>query len=600
MKKAMRFLAVSSLLYSPFIAAEQTFTQFSFFGDSLSDIGNQPGIRNNGSYWAQLLANRFGNTLVKSNSGGNGWANSGARTYDYQYLEDGKWKTMPGIITQVNEAIAKGPIDSHGLYSIWVGANDFNRYFVGTDPKVIIGEGVANTATAIQSLHHAGARYTMLLNLPDLAKTPQFNIFPETYRANITDMTSAYNASLATMASKVGYPIIQIDINSTFSAVIANPKRYGFDNVTDQYKLCAAEGCDVSKYLFYDEKHPTAAGNQVIYDTIMSDFQGAANAAELADAPMTTLATVNTALSNELLGLRNNRQAIPEGHYRPFVTGLYAPSLQDTQTGILSGYRQADTGLMVGVDYRWSSQLVLGAAISHSASTINFSGPGGRVKMDENLLSVFTGYQQGRFYANGIVNLGLIDYTNIYRNIPLYRAVDVATGRTSATHVGAQLEAGYDLFDDKVKSGPFATASYQYLDVEPYAESGATPGRNLQYFRMVNDSMVTGLGWQVVYPLLWKNNRISPFAQLSYNKEWLRNKNSANDMREIDVAETTLPGSHSVIPVSEIDNKGWLLANVGVNAQLNQYLFGSLSVQASLLKKSYRSYGVIGSVQFPF
>lgn len=589
MKKFASIITVVSALYAPYLmAAQAPFTNFYFFGDSLSDIGNQAGVRNNGSFWVQFLTKRFGVNLQASNSGGTDWANSGARTYTYGGIS--------GLTSQVSNYLATGAINSRGLYSIWAGANDLNALLNGTPVSSVVALGVGNTAASVQLLHNAGANYIMVLNLPDLGITPAFRTSP--YSSSLTQVTTLYNATLAQTMNNMGYRIMQVDINSTFNAIVANPARYGFTNVTDEYRLAPA-GTDASTYLFYDDRHPTEAGSQLIYDAVMSDLQGAANAAALADTPMATGLAVNSALSNELLAVRTGGQKLAEGRFRAFVTGLYSPTLLDTQAVNLTGYRQSDTGLMAGVDYRLNANVVLGTAISHTASRINFSGPGGSFKMDENLWSVFAGYNQGRLYANGLASIGMIDYRNINRNIPLYRAVDVATGQTTGTHLNAQAEAGYSVFDDKVKSGPFVTVNYQYVDVAGYAESSATTGRNLRYYRIFNDSLVTGLGWQVIYPTLMQNNRVTPYAQLSYNKEWLRNKNSRNGVREIEAGPVSIPGSRGVIPIAEWDNNGWLLANVGVNAQFNKYVYGSLGVQATMLKRPYRTYSVIASLQMP-
>lgn len=594
MKKAFRLLSLISLLHAPLALAFQPFSSFHFFGDSLSDMGNQPGKRSNGAYWGEQLAARYGKTVKPSSQGGTNWANSGARTYD---------KDVNGITHQVNDALAAGPIDKRGLYSVWVGANDLTRYFEKDSPEIIFNEGKNNTVAALRRLHNAGARYIMVMNVPDLSKTPAFDGQSEENKAGFALLVNLYNAHVREKINNIGFKVIQVDVNSTFNAVIANPTRYGFTNVIEQYIKCdkTKSKCDVNEYLFYDDRHPTEAGHQLLADIVSADFQGAANAAVIADAPLAAMSEANTALSNELLAVRNNAVKFQQGErYRAFVSGAIAPTVYSRDEVNLANYRQTDYALTVGMDYRWAKHVLVGAALSHIYSRVNFGGAGGSFKMDDNLLSVFASYYRKRWYVNGIASFGLVDYRNINRNIRLYQALDVATARARATHLGGQIELGYNVFSSTVKSGPFATLTYQTVNVDTFSESGATAGRNLVYYRMLNDSFVTGLGWQIAATTLWHNKKLMPYAQVSYNKEWLRKNDVVDGIREIDVANVTMSGAHSNIPVGPQETKGWMLLNLGVNAQLSNSLYGSLSVQSTLLRKPYASYAVMAGLQVPF
>ena len=68
--------------------AAAQFSQFYFFGDSLTDAGSfkpvlPPGTGkftiNPGPIWAEVLAQRYGSTATPANQGGNDYAEGGAR-----------------------------------------------------------------------------------------------------------------------------------------------------------------------------------------------------------------------------------------------------------------------------------------------------------------------------------------------------------------------------------------------------------------------------------------------------------------------------------------------------------------------------------------
>ncbi len=84
---------------------------------------------------------------------------------------------LPGFEQQVDGVLAwngRKKVDPRALYTIWVGANDFFGWLASgsSDPSPMIGQGVANTIGGIADLSEAGARYFVVINLPDLGKTP--------------------------------------------------------------------------------------------------------------------------------------------------------------------------------------------------------------------------------------------------------------------------------------------------------------------------------------------------------------------------------------------------------------------------------------------
>src|SRR4051794_22526735 len=87
-KSARTLLAAAAVLLSASQQASAQFSNFVFFGDSLTDAGSfkpvlPPGTgeftTNPGPIWAQVLAQRYGFTATPANQGGNDYAQGGAR-----------------------------------------------------------------------------------------------------------------------------------------------------------------------------------------------------------------------------------------------------------------------------------------------------------------------------------------------------------------------------------------------------------------------------------------------------------------------------------------------------------------------------------------
>jgi phospholipase/lecithinase/hemolysin len=184
------------------------FSQYYFFGDSLTDMGNfwhnddhgQPdpaydtthcylnpnpnapvtnpssqGGTNAGNVWANNPA--YGFSASPSNSGGNDYAVAGNTTekvFNAQNLND--------PTTQINKYLSDhhGQANSQALYVIWAGSNDLIHLInppsltltANTDPLAVIQEGMNNILAGIDRLYKAGARNFLVLNLPDVSETP--------------------------------------------------------------------------------------------------------------------------------------------------------------------------------------------------------------------------------------------------------------------------------------------------------------------------------------------------------------------------------------------------------------------------------------------
>ena len=127
-----------------------------------------------------------------------------------------------------------------------------------------------------------GAKYVVVVNLPNLAVTPfaaeQEANLPGT-KAVIGNMTMAFNTALATGLAGVGN-VAMVDAYTVITDQYNNPATYALSNVKDtacdlslaknplgSSLVCNASNTkpgDVSHYLFADSVHPTPYGYQLL------------------------------------------------------------------------------------------------------------------------------------------------------------------------------------------------------------------------------------------------------------------------------------------------------------------------------------------------
>ncbi len=125
-----------------------------------------------------------------------------------------------------------------------------------------------------------GAKYILVVNLPDVSQTPRFPPTDAPTRALVNQMVTTFNTQLvAGLAGVQG--VVLVDAYSQGRDQIANPAQYLLSNVTTPACSSTAPsnpllgfslGCnatsliagDTSHYLFADEVHITPFGNQLL------------------------------------------------------------------------------------------------------------------------------------------------------------------------------------------------------------------------------------------------------------------------------------------------------------------------------------------------
>ncbi len=261
------------------------------FGDSLSGAGNDyvaslgtlpvsppysGGRFTNGPVWVQDLATPLGLPVVQpSLLGGTDFAYGGAETGPTP-LHTVTPIDLPSQLAQFVLTNPKPP--ANALYTLSVGSNDVLDAIsaFASDPGTAItdiGDAVANETGFIAGLTADGARNLVVLNVPDLGKTPREM---DAGTAQVASALSAlYDEDLSSsLQSLTGVNLHLIDTFALLDAAIANPASYQLTNVTDPLwtgnytdptnGTLRATGAAAAGYLFFDSLHPTAQGHSLL------------------------------------------------------------------------------------------------------------------------------------------------------------------------------------------------------------------------------------------------------------------------------------------------------------------------------------------------
>lgn len=300
------------------VAAAQRIDRIAFFGDSLTDSGNNfiftgqssrqpftlgpPSFAydigghhySNGATWAEYLAT----TLNLPNSGhpalrtpgvftnyavGDARSRAGAPTFPYYDLT-----------TQVNTFLADfhGHVPANTLCVIWIGANDvydsLQSYLSGGPESAayvqILTDAIGAIVENIQTLYNAGGRMFLIVGVPDLGATPYVRYLGANVNPLIpsaaSQITGNFDGELQTVtvglfAGLPGMRYFQFfNVNDLLSEALASPGEFGLSDVTDRCTTPGVIGnaicADPSTYLFWDAAHPTTTVHSAIAASALS------------------------------------------------------------------------------------------------------------------------------------------------------------------------------------------------------------------------------------------------------------------------------------------------------------------------------------------
>lgn len=334
-----KWLVLCLFLFCNFAYAELP-KQIVFFGDSLSDNGNlystffkripksppyYNGRFSNGPTWSDQVAQFY---LHKYNIASLNYAVGGATAS----LHNPFAGFLPYPLSQeISHYLIPRPFAKKDdtLFVIWIGANDYLNGAENVDQATT--KVVSDIKSSLQKLISKGGKHFVVMNLPDLAKTPIAKTMPNP--ENMHDLAVQHNQKLAAAVKQlqVANPSIQfvsIDIYTIFDDVLQNVDKYNqkynlhLKNSTDTcwsggytlqrsdaealnselnkagmteapallkapalaeaYKVTKAYGlgatpCDQpDDYLFWDAVHPSAAVHQmfgqIVIDELMATF----------------------------------------------------------------------------------------------------------------------------------------------------------------------------------------------------------------------------------------------------------------------------------------------------------------------------------------
>ena len=185
------------------------------------------------------------------------------------------------------------PISVDTLIVIEMGSNDVRDALESLNPTYVITKALENISFTIQTLYSYGARQFLLMNVPNIARTPAVNTINAFYNDFVPDVPTdaikegakqlSENFNLGLAGIQLGFisypelfPDIQIKTLDLYALLEDVVTSYGFSNVTDACITpnIAPFACKKpDTYVFWDGVHPTKAVHAIMAEHAVQVLQ---------------------------------------------------------------------------------------------------------------------------------------------------------------------------------------------------------------------------------------------------------------------------------------------------------------------------------------
>ncbi|MEK6219750.1 autotransporter domain-containing protein [Psychrobacter cryohalolentis] len=534
------------------LAHAELYSSVTFFGDSLTDGGyfspitqGKLGIKESGQFttnpdnvWATSFAEQLGTTAVPivylGNQAGNNYAIGGARAgKDIVNTDFGVNVPVASVNTQVNGYLANKKVDPNGMYVVWGGANDLLAAAANPANAInTISSAAGSQVAAIKALKDNGANYILVPNIPDIGLTPTAIAAGAGFQSSGTMLANLYNQTMYSGAVATGANIIPLDTFSLLQQVAANPKAYGFTNITEA--ACKTESsitCGINdlktpsaneSYFFADGIHPSGRAHQMI-----ADYANAVVTAPSLIGVLPHIATTAGLATSERLQSHINQ--IQSSEQKP-ARKLWATGEFENQD--IAGFEgDSNTQVLLGVDFAHPNSAHAVTGLYGNITQKDFENSGVRtglsnIDLEEVGFGVYhsnTLDKLGGVQINGAVGFGDLD-VDVTRAVTLGGNKQEFNSNADGKRYYANLQAGYPMQLSSLAITPYigATASRVRLDALKEQEMS---GIAMQFDEQKYTTTYGKLGVKANHNLA---DSLNVFGDVHYQKQLSDNREAAS------------------------------------------------------------------------
>ena len=279
-----------------------------------------------------------------------------------------------------------------------------------------------------------------------------------------------------------------------------------------------------------------------------------------------------------------------------FINGNMGLGEKDGSSNEL-GFDFDTRGLTAGMDYRFTDQFIVGAAVGYVNNQTDFDVSRGEMDVDGTTLALYTTYYHDEAsYLDAIISYGWNDFDNT-RQMSFDLAGTPISAQTSGSTDGEELSislgGGYDFNRGSLSYGPYARLNYISADIDAYTETSSV-GFEMGYGDQEVESLTSLLGGQLGYAISTSSGVFMPQARL----EWVHEFN--NDSRFIDGRFVYIDPQPTFSVATDDPDRNYFNLGLGVSATFGAGKSGYLYYETLLGQQDIQRHALAAGVRFEF
>lgn len=528
-------------------------------GGTASKYPNSAGGYSTGLNTMQWLPSTTGYGFVAANNFAVGGAGTGPSTFIGRALgldvtsQVNSFVNAGGWIGAKDLVILDGA-SNNAIATLGVGIPGFAPLPTYTGPQNLAANALAEQTANVKNLIGAGARNIVVytaggIRLPEVYALGTWNVAlqattPVVVPAAAGTYAQAYDDGLGRALAPLAGPGTQIrvfDFLEIYRRALDNPGQYGFlPGVCANIASCRnAAPAQQNKYFFFD-LHETDAGHQLMARYI-GNLLGAQDALPVqADIASSVTTAFTDSVFARFDGARQMpmppsprdafaadmpRKALPMvapaalmNPWTVYGQGNYFGGSRDNQlsaSGLAAGggNYNSESGT-IGVDYRVSPSLLIGAALNGGTTKVNLN-QSGNIKVDSIQFAGYLSHNTRNWFIDAVAAYGGQKF-----DIDRPGIIDTLRGSTNGGTFVAAARAGY-LFDlDVLRVGPIGGLRYARTEIDDYTETG---DRVLTQHvdRQIAEQLVGSIGAQFSRALAFDTAAANVYLNLTAERDLL-------------------------------------------------------------------------------
>lgn len=231
------------------------------------------------------------------------------------------------------------------------------------------------------------------------------------------------------------------------------------------------------------------------------------------------------------------------------------------ETELENGFQADLQGLLIGLDYRFSDNFILGAAASQTRDEAVFINSAGSLKTINNTLTMYaTWLPSEKVSVDGYLGYGAVNFDSqrkVYFGTPLGTASGNTSGRQIMTGLSTALQGKFG----NVNVAPFINLDYIKTDIKGYNETGVT-SLELHYADRTTISATASLGLRLGQSYSFNWGSLNPTLHGAGVHEFQNNSTMINN-------ELVLTPGAGILVATDEPDRDYFLSGLGLVAALN-------------------------------